>query len=159
MTTTLTGRSDHLGSTVTRPVARDRSSALSPASGVAHSSDGDPRLRAFLDRLRHLDGLPGDWNPGAPPPSGDALAFASDIVQGLRRLGARSIPDVSPTNSGGVLLEWRSAPSFRAAVEVTPSGRIVFFADDPSGIDVEGELPGDPAPFVEALRTIARFSE
>lgn len=159
MTTTLTGRPDQKNSVLPKFTSRDRSSALSQTPGVAFAPDADDPFRAFLERLNQLARLPGDWNPGSPVISGGALARASDIVHWLRRLGARSIPEMSPTNSGGVLLEWRSPPPFRAAIEIAPNVRLVFFAEDSSGVDLEGEVPDNTAEFVEALRSIARFSE
>jgi hypothetical protein len=103
-----------------------------------------PSLVPLGEALRDLVGLQSNWDSyGALPPSRSALVHTWELASRLVEVGM-PIPQVFPTRSGGVQLEWhvpRASLEWELDADV-PSGVFVF-DDHATGERIDGELPKD----------------
>jgi len=117
----------------------------------------------FADILLQLDrllGVPPNWDSyGADPPSPDAAASARGLVLALGQSWDLPAPLVSPTRTGGVLLEWASG-SKELEIEIVSRDAASFvFTDDYTGEEYEGAIFRDNVNDDRFFKSLKRLSE
>jgi hypothetical protein len=114
-----------------------------------------PSLAPFGEALDALVGLEPDWDSyGALPPSPLALQYAWIFVSMLVENGL-SIPQVFPTRSGGIQLEWHLPhASLEWEADSHAASGSFAFDDRVTGERLDGELPGDLDGLAAALNRL-----
>jgi len=117
----------------------------------------------FADALSQLDRLlelPPNWDSyNADPPSADAAASARGLVLALGQSWDLPAPLVSPTRTGGVLLEWASG-SKELEIEIVSRDAASFvFTDDYTGEEYEGAIFRDNVNDDRFFKSLKRLSE
>jgi hypothetical protein len=125
----------------TTPTAANRT----PVGFATRTRDEDALSLIPLGQALHqLVDLKPNWDSyGALPPARSVLAYAWELASRLVEIGL-PIPQVFPTRSGGVQLEWhvpRASLEWELDADV-PSGVFVF-DDHATGTRLDGELPKD----------------
>src|SRR5581483_3960030 len=88
-----------------------------------------PWLAVMVNEINGLAYLDHDWDSyGAQPLSEKAARFAVDLLENVRFGGPA--PWVSPTNEGGLHLEWGSVAGIGLEVEVDADGGVGVLFDD-----------------------------
>ena len=103
-----------------------------------------PSLAPLGEALDALVDLEPDWDSyGALPPSPLALQHAWSLVSMLVERGV-PIPQVFPTRSGGVQLEWHLPhASLEWEIDSHAATGVFAFDDRATGARLDGELPKD----------------
>jgi len=114
-------------------------------------------LRPLGEVLQSLAELNANWDSyGAIPPSPAALERAWHYASALVERGL-AMPEVFPTRSGGVQLEWHTeSVEFEWEIDTDGATGVFIFDDHRSGEKIDGELPYESALLTSALLRLAR---
>ncbi|HTA98830.1 MAG TPA: hypothetical protein VK730_14455 [Solirubrobacteraceae bacterium] len=107
------------------------------------------------EALHRLVDLEPNWDSyGALPPSRAALRHAWALASMLVEHGL-PIPQVFPTRSGGIQLEWHvTHASLEWEIDASAASGVFVFDHHVTGQRLDGELPKDLDPLAEALNLI-----
>jgi hypothetical protein len=122
---------------------------------VGPRDENDHALTEFGRALDALFGLEPDWDSyGALPPSRLTLQYVWSLASALVERGM-PIPQVFPTRSGGLQLEWqRPSASLEWEIDGNLSTGVFIFDDHRTGERIDGELPADLGLLAQALSRI-----
>jgi hypothetical protein len=111
-----------------------------------------PSLVPLGEALRPLVGLQRNWDSyDALPPSKASLDYAWSVGSALVDVGL-PVPQVFPTATGGVQLEWHSERvSLEWEIDASAASGVFAFDDVVTGERLDGELPQDIELLVETL--------
>ncbi len=152
--TTTSRRSAHVEEYVyeSRTPATTTTTISGRSASLPPSLRNVPSLVPLGEALRALVGLQANWDSyGAEPPSRLVLDYTWAVGSALVECGV-PIPQVFPTATGGVQLEWHgSHVSLEWEIDACATSGVFTFDDRETGERLDGELPYDTDQLVEAL--------
>lgn len=127
---------------------------------LARSTDSSEfltRMQAFNELTQALSDLSfteQDWNSyGSPKPSVDAIRYAGEILNTLRR---HNLPParILPSAEGGVALVFTSSTPNRAVIEALNDGETFLLLYNRAGVSKTLDWPGSDRSQEETLRRL-----
>jgi hypothetical protein len=133
----------------------DNAAVMSDVAAKVQHAVATDRLRVALDYVDSLRALKENWDGyGAAAPDPEILMSAASMLTSYAYEGGVPIPNISPTRTGGILLDW-AADAHELEVElVTKAAASYVYLNTQTGVAQEGALfPDSPDDrFFEIIR-------
>lgn len=124
---------------------------LTPHSTIALTSP--PWIASVVERLDHLFALPEDWDGegGLPLHFETAMAVLDFLL--TRAFHETPAPQIVPSGTGGVQIEWHKAGS-DLEISFEPGQSPAFFYAAPDGQELEGDVMSEEGLVVELIQSL-----
>ena len=115
-------------------------------------------LMTAVDQLDALRAVCANWDSyGADRPQPHIVDAAERLLNELGRLHNLPRPAISPTRTGGVLLEWKAGARELEIELLSADASSFLYADGETGDEIEGQLRADnldEPTFVDSVRRL-----